>query len=758
MEMFEAKKKGSKACLKIKKIIFPILIFLLMFTLFAGVSPGAQATESNTLLVPCEYDELTPGNNGYYKVKKDGKFGIIDKSGVVILPLIYDGECLSRPENSDYFTATKEGKQGIVSRDGEMIVSFAFDWILELFQNEDGGFYVHGTKDGRFVVADQTGCVLSPEGHDWIFAKVYGDIAILTRLEHPMPTVSDPYHILYNLKTGETLSPPDCEYIDTADGEHFIIATKWEGILDESGNYVVTKPAQCSILNRTGEVIVPAGTFDSIGSPLSGNSFAGGYTPALKGSRLMMIDSAGTVVKELGDGFSSIGIQADGMYIVNKGDLQGVIDSTGKILLPFNYQNIEYNNGIFNATLPNGQPATLDRMGKTIVNGYAYRYKNAELLLLGDNALYDIHGKEIVPKEKYDRINLGDYGFVVVSKNGRYGILNTDGHELYPCQLAATGIASARSLIVYKDDFANGLLDISGELVVDFGKYTLYEILPSGFITAGDSGTGGHMGLLSPDGVLVIPCAYDSIQELPGGYFVASRGYDRQLFDINGNLVIETGVYQEFCAYEKGLICVKKEDKWGLLKLPGVLYRSPDSPPSNWAVPELSEAAAQYLIPEDLMGNYTQNITREEFCRLITRLYERKSIAVPEPVLYDHHPFYDVLDNADVLAAYSLGIVEGDGKGFFNPSAPITRQEAAKMLTLTAKALGMDTNAVTAAYIDNESISDWAKPGVNYVTAYGIMTGMGDGAFAPNSPYTREQAFVTMLRLWDATRSLGSLR
>lgn len=735
--------------MKNKKTIISTLLFLLMFILFAGVTPGALATDSNILILPCEYDELTLGNNGYYMAKKDGKVGVIDKSGAVILPLIYDGTCFARPENSDYFTVTKGGKQGIVSRDGETIVSFVFDWIGELYPNADGGFYVHGTQDGWYVVADQTGSVLSPEGHNWIFAKVYGDIAILTRLEHPMPTVSNPYYILYNLKTGETLSPPDCEYIETSDGEHFIITTTQEGMFNESGNYVVTKPAQCSILNHTGDVIVPAGTFDSIGSPNSGSSFAGGYAPALKESRLMMIDSAGKVVTDLGDGFSSIRSQVDGMYIVNKGDLQGVMDETGQILLPFSYQSIEYNYGIFNATLPNGQPVTLDRMGKTIVNGYAYRYKNAELLVVGDNALYDIYGKELVPKGKYDSISLGDYGFVVVSKNDSYGILNADGHELYPCQLTATGIASARSQILYKENFINGLLDISGELVVDFGKYILYDILPSGFITAGDSDTAGNMGLLSPDGVLVIPCTYDSIQELPGGYFVASRGYDRQLLDINGNLVIGAGVYQDFCAYEKGLICVKKDGKWGLLKLPGVLYRSPNSPASNWAVPELTKAAAQYLIPEDLMNNYKQNITRGEFCTLITRLYEQKNLEIPDSVLYDHYPFYDVLNNTDILAAYSLGIVEGDGKGFFNPSAPITRQEAAKMLTFTAKALGMDINAVTATYIDNKSISDWAIPGVNYVTASGIMKGMGDGTFAPNNPYTREQAFITILRLWD---------
>lgn len=740
--------------MKIKKRICFTITSLLVFTLFTWAAPGALATESIILSVPCEYDELTPGNNGYYMAKKDGKVGIIDGNGAVILPFAYDGTCFAWFQNPEYFIATQGGKQGIVNRDGKTIVSFAFDWISGFYPDADGEFYVHAVIDGRHAVADQTGQVLSPEGYNWTNAEVYGDIAILTWLDHPWPTVSTPYSILYNLRTGETLSPPDCESVKTCDGEYFIITTREEGAVDESGNYIVTKPSECSILNRNGDIIVPARLFDSIGTS-SGRAFVNGHAPALKESRLMIIDSAGRVVRELGDGFSSVLYAVNGMYIVRKGDRYGAIDETGKILLPFEYLSIDYNLGVFNVILPDGQYALLDRTGKTIVNGNSYRDKdqNAELLVVGGNTLYDIHGREIVPEGKYDSISIGEYGFVTVLKNGRYGILNTDGHELYPCRLEGIGRSSARSQIVYEADFRNSLLDISGDLVVDFGKYLLYDILPSGFITAGDSDTVGHVGLLSPDGILVIPCEYDGIRELSDGYFVASRGYDCQLFDINGNLVIGAGVYQEFRECINSLTCVKKDGKWGLLKLPGVLYIPPDSPASGWALPELTEAAAQWLIPGDLMGNYQQNITRKDFCRLITRLCERRNIMMTYSIQYGSEPFCDVTTNdSDILAAYSLGIVEGDGNGFFNPSAPITRQEAAKMLTLTAKALGIDTDAAAAAYKDSASISDWAKPGVNYVTAAGIMNGMGNGTFAPDEPYTREQAYVTMLRLWNAVR------
>lgn len=36
------------------------------------------------------------------------------------------------------------------------------------------------------------------------------------------------------------------------------------------------------------------------------------------------------------------------------------------------------------------------------------------------------------------------------------------------------------------------------------------------------------------------------------------------------------------------------------------------------------------------------------------------------------------------------------------------------------------------------------------MSAAGIMQGVGDGRFSPKGSYTREQAVMTMLRLYDA--------
>lgn len=42
------------------------------------------------LVIPCIYDEITPTNTGYFAVKKDGKWGLVDTNGEVKVQLVFD--------------------------------------------------------------------------------------------------------------------------------------------------------------------------------------------------------------------------------------------------------------------------------------------------------------------------------------------------------------------------------------------------------------------------------------------------------------------------------------------------------------------------------------------------------------------------------------------------------------------------------------------------------------------------------------------
>jgi len=178
---------------------------------------------------------------------------------------------------------------------------------------------------------------------------------------------------------------------------------------------------------------------------------------------------------------------------------------------------------------------------------------------------------------------------------------------------------------------------------------------------------------------------------------------------------------------------------------------------SDWAIEEISAAVSVGLVPDDLRSDYQKNITREEFCRLMVRLVSKAS-GKDETSIYDEHePLdYEIFSDtrsADVLIAHELGIVNGVGDGKFNPGGSITREEAATMLARTAAGLEL-TSGQAITFHDSDSFSPWAKEGIALVSGLtdatsgkAVMGGSGD-LFSPRSTYTREQAILTVLRIF----------
>jgi peptidoglycan/xylan/chitin deacetylase (PgdA/CDA1 family) len=148
------------------------------------------------------------------------------------------------------------------------------------------------------------------------------------------------------------------------------------------------------------------------------------------------------------------------------------------------------------------------------------------------------------------------------------------------------------------------------------------------------------------------------------------------------------------------------------------------------------------LVPQHLLSNYTQAITRAEFCALGTALYE----AATGKAIEGRMPFSDTNDpNVEMMAA--AGVVNGMGGNMFMPGEKLTREQAAVILSRLAGAAGKPLAKSDAAFADSGAIAAWANDGVGQVQAAGIMGGMGDGVFSPKGPFTREQSIVTIARL-----------
>ena len=106
----------------------------------------------------------------------------------------------------------------------------------------------------------------------------------------------------------------------------------------------------------------------------------------------------------------------------------------------------------------------------------------------------------------------------------------------------------------------------------------------------------------------------------------------------------------------------------------------------------------------------------------------------------------------DIRLIAATGIVLGYPDGTFRPDAAIARQDAAIMLKRLAGLFDVQSAENGQSFTDAAQISDYAKDGVSFAAAIGLMNGHANGSFAPRAQITREQAVVTIMNAW---RKLG---
>jgi len=162
---------------------------------------------------------------------------------------------------------------------------------------------------------------------------------------------------------------------------------------------------------------------------------------------------------------------------------------------------------------------------------------------------------------------------------------------------------------------------------------------------------------------------------------------------------------------------------------------------SSWAEAGVRDAISRGLVPQHLQSNFTQPITRAEFSALAVALYESINGEIIGRVT-----FSDTTD-VNVEKAASIGIVSGVGNNRFNPNGTLSREQAAVMMARLSAAIGNPLPNAAPTFADNDSISSWAVDNVGRIQAAGIMGGVGNNRFAPQSPFTREQSIATILRL-----------
>jgi spore germination protein YaaH len=173
----------------------------------------------------------------------------------------------------------------------------------------------------------------------------------------------------------------------------------------------------------------------------------------------------------------------------------------------------------------------------------------------------------------------------------------------------------------------------------------------------------------------------------------------------------------------------------------------------SYASEQIKQLYINGIVEGDGRGHFEpkKRVSRAEFVKMLVATIGIQPVAGTVPA------FADVSaaswEYPWVQSAAHLGLAAGTGAARFNPKASISRQEAAVMIVRAAEGQG-SVASPPATFQDEPQIAAWAKPGVAAAVKLGLMQGYA-GRFRPADPITREEAAVVFAKLLDSVDSAG---
>jgi hypothetical protein len=100
-----------------------------------------------------------------------------------------------------------------------------------------------------------------------------------------------------------------------------------------------------------------------------------------------------------------------------------------------------------------------------------------------------------------------------------------------------------------------------------------------------------------------------------------------------------------------------------------------------------------------------------------------------------------------ISALFERGIVNGADGRYFEPDAPITREDAAVILFRALEFTEVPLDVQKFDFADKNQISDYAKEAVFAVADNGLILGRDSDSFVPKDFLTRAEAVMIVYRV-----------
>lgn len=221
----------------------------------------------------------------------NGKYGIVDKNGGIMLPLVYTD--VIRDGTIGFIVQDTLGNMGYVNNRGEFIVPCVYD-------------DVKGFHEGLMVVATNNKCGYVDTLGDWVIDSIYDDAR---GFRNGIARVKKGNWWVFIDKKGNVIESLKYEEILTGFSDNRVFV-KQNGII--------------SLINRQGSVIKQIDV-DSV------YSFNEGYARFKKNGKFGMLDTNGNV--SVAAKYEQLSGYENGLANYKKNNLLGLIDTGGKVVV-----------------------------------------------------------------------------------------------------------------------------------------------------------------------------------------------------------------------------------------------------------------------------------------------------------------------------------------------------------------------------------------------------------------------------------------
>lgn len=186
-----------------------------------------------------------------------------------------------------------------------------------------------------------------------------------------------------------------------------------------------------------------------------------------------------------------------------------------------------------------------------------------------------------------------------------------------------------------------------------------------------------------------------------------------------------------------------------VVQTPAVITYSDIPSHFGWANDAINTLTSMGIINGDGQGNFnpTGNITRAEFVKLLVATF-----AMPEtPIGSFRDVSPDDWYHRYIMTAYRNDIIEPDKNGMFYPDMPITRQDIVYYSSRAIKSAGLSLEHpplyILYKFTDYDEIAPYAQSAFATMHYAGIVNGIGGNKLGPENPANRAEAATIIYRL-----------